>query len=136
MADTPTPNPVEQVKNAVKALRDQKAALEKQIADIDKQLQDIADAIRGTPTPARRGRKPGRKPGPKAGSKRGGRRATPVPEEHKKALLDAMKAIGGKMRSGVAFKKAGLQKAQGKKAMAALKAEKQVKMKGPWVTVA
>jgi len=132
MAETPIPNPVDVVKNAVKALQDQKAALETQVAEIDKQLADIADAIVGTTAKGKPGRKPGRKPG----SKGGGRPATPVPDEDKQKLLDAMNKIGGKMRSGDAFKKAGLNKPQGKKAMAALQADKKVKINGPWVSVA
>ena len=113
----------------------------KAIEDIDATLKTIQSKIQqaiGTAeAPARRGRSPGKKPGPKPGRKGGpGRKATPVPEEDKQKLLEAMKAIGGKMRSGDAFKKAGLTKAEGKKAMAALKSDKKVKMNGPWVSVA
>jgi hypothetical protein len=89
-------------------------------------LQVISEA---PPKAAKPGRKPGRKPG-----------ATPpppqAPEEDKKALLAAMKAIGGQMRSGAAYKKAKMDKAQGKKTMAALKADGAVKMSGPWVSLA
>jgi len=129
---TTTPNPVELVKNAVKALQEQKAALEKQVADIDRQLDEIAATITGRRKRGRPGRKPGRKPG----SKRGGRKAAPVPEEDKNKLLAAMKTIGGKMRSGEAYKKAGLDKAQGKKALEALRKDKLVKVAGPWISVA
>lgn len=132
MAETTTQNPVDIVKNAVKALQDQKAVLEEQLAGIEKQLQDIADVAAVTTTKAKPGRKPGRRPGIKAG----GRPATPVPEEDTKALLAAMNKIGGKMRSSDAYKKAGLDKPQGKKAMAELKADKKVTMNGPWVSVA
>jgi len=126
---TTTPTPVELVKSAVKALQDQKAALEKQVADIERQLDDIAAAITGEPRRGRPGRKPGRKGGP-------GRKPTPVPEEDKTKLLAAMKAIGGKMRSGDVYKKAGMDKAQGQKALKALRKDKAVKVAGPWISVA
>ena len=128
MTETTIPNPVEQVRNAVKTLQDQKAALEKQLADIDAQLQEIADTIGGAKSKGKPGRKPGSKPR--------GRAATPVSEEDTKKLLEAMNKIGGKMRSSDAYKKAGLSKNQGKKAMKALRAEKKVKVSGPWVSVA
>jgi len=127
-----TQSPVDIVKNAVKTLKDQRDALVKQLADVDAQLTDIANAVGAAPP-----KKPGRKPGRKAGSG-AGRSTAPAtaPDEDKKKLLEAMKSKGGPMRSGDAFKRAGLKPPQGKKAMAALRQEKKVKVGGPWVSVA
>jgi hypothetical protein len=142
MAESTTPNPVEQVKALVKQLEDQKAELLKQVADIEQKQQEIADAARGSiskPKPkrgrpaGRPGRKPGRKPGVK-GTR--GRKATPVADEDKAKLLAAMKEIGkDKMRSGDAFKKAGIKKPLGKKVMKALANDGKVKIGGPWVSL-
>lgn len=109
----------------------------KAIAEIDASLKRIQDQIQkalGKPeAPVKRGRKPGRRPGRQPG-------ATPppaqAPDEDKKKLLAAMKEIGGSMRSGEAFEKAKLEKNQGKKAMAALKADGAVKISGPWISLA
>jgi hypothetical protein len=154
MAESTTPSPVEQVKALVTQLQDQRAALLKQVEQIDTQLNDIAAAVAGTATTTvtttatptatkRRGRPPGRKPGPKVAAKPGpkagakrGRKAAPVSEDDKAALLAAMKKLESPMRSGVAFKQAGLKKGPGKKALAALKADGKVKAKGPWVSLA
>jgi hypothetical protein len=140
MAESTTPNPVEQVKALVKQLQDDKAALLKQVAAIEEKQQAIADAARGSISTPKRGRpagRPGRKPGRKPGAKgTRGRKSTPVADEDKAKLLAAMKEIGkGKMRSGEAFKKAGIKKPLGKKVMEELANDGKVEFKGPWVSL-
>jgi hypothetical protein len=111
-----------------------RAEYAKFIAEIDARLKAIQTEIQKAlgaagGAPGRPGRKPGRKPAATL-------RTPQAPDADKKKLLAAMREIGKPMRSGEAYKKAGLDKKQGKKAMAALRADKAVKVNGPWVGVA